>query len=70
MTPLDISDETLAQVLARAGAALELAAERERVATGHWRGPDEAGGPALAASYEDAAEACFAAARVLRARAR
>ena len=66
--PRDISDETLAQVLARAGAALELAAERERVATGHWRG--EAGGPALAASYEDAAEACLAAARVLRARAR
>ena len=61
-----ISDETLAQILARAAALLELAAERERARcealVPHGLTRD-------AVDCEDSAEACLRAARVLRGRA-
>ena len=60
----DISDETLAQVLARAGALLELAASYVGVTATDCEPLRND-----ARDMQDAAEACFAAARVLRGRA-
>ena len=61
-----ITDETLAQILARAAALLDLASERERA------GADvlyTGGTTQDAHDMSDSAEACMAAARVLRGRA-
>ena len=54
-----ITDETLAQILARAAALLELASERERHLADSRVYPPQ---------YEDAAAACLRAASVLRGR--